>query len=98
MSKSIYEQALKIINRNTFELGLEFGKGLQGLHGLSPDERTKIEQALKQAQKQEKLLELYKELITVKDKMIYSVFFDNDLDDISKIATDLEKQIKELEK
>lgn len=92
MSKSIYEQALKIINRNTFELGLEFGKGLQGLHGLSPDERTKIEQALKQAQKQEKLLELYKEFFRLSNipRTAISIYVFNSL-------LEIKNKIKELE-
>ena len=53
MSKSIYDEVLDIIDRN-----FEFNNGhiVLGVSG-----RTKIQHALEQAQKQEKLLELYKE-------------------------------------
>src|SRR5690554_8198724 len=62
--KSIYEETLEIIDRNTkleiidrntYELG-------KGLNVLGVNDRIKIEQALEHAQKQEQLLELYKEL------------------------------------
>ena len=53
MSKSIYEEALEIIDKNIFELP----KGFAVLYEI----RKRIEQAQKQSQKQEKLLELYKE-------------------------------------
>lgn len=57
-----------------------------------------VNKALKQAQKQEKLLELYNELITVKDDLFYCCeIVDNEFYDIRKIETYLEKQIKELE-
>lgn len=49
MSKSIYEEALEIIDKNIFEL-------LEGFAVL-----YEIRKRIKQAQKQEKLLELYKE-------------------------------------
>ena len=54
MSKSIYEELLEIIDRNIFELPMGFA--------VLYEIRKKIEQAFKQAQKQEKLLKLYKEL------------------------------------
>ena len=54
--------------------------------------------ALEQAQKQEHLLKLYRELITVKNDMLRcSAIVDDDYYDMEKIETDLEKQIKELE-
>ena len=90
MSKSIYEETLEIIDRNIFELSTGFA--------VLYEIRKKIEQALKQAQKQEKLLELYKELITVKDDMfdaceiVYDDFFV-----FRETETKLERQIKELE-
>lgn len=49
MSKSIYEEALEIIDKNIFELP----EGFAVLY--------EIRKRIKQAQKQEKLLELYKE-------------------------------------
>ena len=53
MSKSIYEEVLKIIDKNIFELPMGFG--------VLYEIRNKIKQAFQQAQKREKLLELYKE-------------------------------------
>lgn len=53
MSKSIYEEVLEIIDKNIFELPTGFA--------VLYEIRKRIEQAQKQAQKQEKLLELYKE-------------------------------------
>ncbi len=53
MSKSIYDEVLKIIDKNIFELP----DGFTVLYEI----RKKIQQAQKQSQKQEKLLELYKE-------------------------------------
>lgn len=60
----------------------------------------KIEKAIKKAQKQEELLELYKKLITIKDEAISIVWFDADYfgTEMEEEAKDLEKQIKELEK
>jgi len=50
-----------------------------------------------QTQKQEKLLELYRELITVKEDMINKLLFlDSDYYAIEKKEMELEKQIKEL--
>lgn len=48
---------------------------------------------------QDKLLELYKELITVKGKMLSCCEFpyEDDYIDLEEIATDLEQQIKDLE-
>ena len=48
--------------------------------------------------KQEKLLELYRELMTVKDELISLAYFDNAYYFIRKSEANLEKQIKELEK
>lgn len=63
MSKSIYEEALKESK--------DFGSFV----GLKLD---KVNNALEQAQKQEKLLELYKKLITIKDDVIHLVMFGKD--------------------
>lgn len=53
MSKSIYEEAIEIIDINT--------SYADKISILGVNDRTKIEQALEQAQKQRKLLELYRE-------------------------------------
>ena len=60
---------------------------------------NKVVKALKQAQKQEKLLELYKKLITIKDEAISIVWNDADYfgTEMEEEEKDLEKQIKELE-
>ena len=49
--------------------------------------------------KQYKLLELYRELITIKDEAISIVYFDAEYfgTEMEEIEKDLEKQIKELE-
>lgn len=49
-------------------------------------------------EKKEKLLELYKELITVKDELISIAWFGDAYYDKRHIEKDLEKLIKELEK
>lgn len=90
MNKSIYEEVLEIIDRNIFELPLGYG--------VLYEIREKAEQALKQAQKQEKLLELYRELMTVKDMIIFFSYNRSYDDDTEEKERDLEKQIKELEK
>ena len=53
----------------------------------------------KELEKKEQLLELYRELITVKDEAISIVWFDADYfgTEMEEEAKDLEKQIKELE-
>ncbi len=52
----------------------------------------------KLAQKKEKLLELYRKLITIKDDMFsYCEVADDDYYDMVEIEEDLEQQIKELE-
>ena len=55
MSKSIYDEALNLIEN--------IGRNLPYTWLVGRDNLMKIKQALEQAQKQEKLLELYKELI-----------------------------------
>ena len=63
-------------------------------------------EAFEQAQKQEKLLELYKDLISLKEDMLSwcedmvscCVVVDDEYHDMVKIEIDLEQQIKELEK
>ena len=47
--------------------------------------------------KQEKLLELYRELMDVKDESISLLFIGNYNNDMAEIEDDLEQQIKELE-
>lgn len=86
-SKSIYDEALEIIDNNTFELG-------KGLDVLKPTYRDTVVKALKQAQKQEKLLELYRYLNenTNDYDLNYTV-----VDEIDNKISEIEKQIKELE-
>lgn len=91
MSKSIYDEALEIIDNNTFELG-------KGLDVLKPTYRDTVVKALEKAQKQEKLLELYEALVIVKGDMLsYCEVVDDDYYDSKELATSFEKQIKELE-
>ena len=89
--KSIYEEALEIIDRNIFEI--------PGGFAVLYEIRKKIEQALKQSQKQEKLLELYRKLSVIRNDLLsYCEVIDDDYDDFEYIEIDLEKKIKELEK
>lgn len=55
---------------------------------------NKVVKALKQAKKQERLLNLYRKLITVKDEATSIVWFDAEME---AEVIDLEIQIKELE-
>ena len=87
MSKSIYEVASRKIDDM-------FDSWDRGVH---QDSIEIIEEALEQAQKQEKLLELYRELTTVKDELISIAWFESRRLELEEIETDLEKQIKELE-
>ena len=95
MSKSIYEVALDdlailVKQANARKLSNDIVVNRWGLE--------RIRKVINQAQKQEKLLELYKKLITVKNDMLRcSAIVDDDYYDMEKIETDLEKQIKELE-
>jgi len=91
MSKSIYEELLEIIDRNIFELPMGFA--------VLYEIRKKIEQAFKQAQKKEKLLELYKQL-----NIIYEKLYTMELSELSLNSNyyeieiiKLKHQIKELE-
>ena len=77
MSKSIYEEALQELKDATTDL-----EDLEIIHSYDVN---KIETALKQAQKQDKLLGLYRRL--------YKDFDDLTLDE----QLEIEKQIKELE-
>lgn len=88
MSKNIYEEALEMIERNTFPLPVGFAVLIN---------KTKIEQTLKQAQKQEKVLELYRELMTIKDELISIAWFDSRRVELEEEEATLEKIIKELE-
>ena len=56
-----------------------------------------LEELIEKAQKQEKLLKLYRKLMTIKDELISLAWFDDECDETEEIETDLEKQIKELE-
>lgn len=62
-----------------------------------------LAEAIKEGKKLKKLLELYRELMTVKDNKIKNIikkliFVDSDYYVMEKKETYLEKQIKELEK
>ena len=81
MSKSIYEEALELLNN-----------GCDG-----PDAFDDYKIALEQAQKQEKLLELYRELMTAKDELLSIGWFGDEYYETVKKEIGLEKQIKELE-
>lgn len=61
--------------------------------------KTDLESPPKQAQKQEKLLELYKELSVIRDDMLYCYEVVDFIayNTMEKKETQLEKQIKELE-
>ena len=85
MSKSIYDEVLEIMVNSVLP------------RESSKTNKLKVIKALEQAQKQEKLLELYRELMTVKDESISLLFIGNYNNDMEKIETKLEKQIKELE-
>lgn len=86
MSKSIYEVALEIMI-NSF-LPRDFRNNTNNL---------KVMKALEQAQKQEKLLELYRELSKLKDDVIRLVFFDTDYEHLRVKTVEIERQIKEIE-
>lgn len=89
--KSIYEEALEIIERNTFELG-------KGLDVLGANDRTIIEHALEKAKKQEKLFEELKDIFNR-----HSLRLDNmrewfNLQTLeSRVLNDIEKLIKGVE-
>lgn len=95
MSKSIYEEALEIIDNNTFEIG-------KGLDVLKPSYRESIVKALEQAQQQEKLLKLHKSIIKQYEMLDRSCEYDpadEDLrDECYKALRHLKKELKELEK
>lgn len=59
---------------------------------------TELKKVIEKTQKQEKLLELYKELIKVKDEFISIAYFNNQYYDTTRGKEKiLEKQIEELE-
>lgn len=99
MSKSIYEEALKELTWLVHDEFYETPKHSM----LNASQRInmfkKVRDTLEQAQKQEKLLELYRKLITLKDEAISIVWFDADYfgTEMEEEAKDLEKKIKELE-
>lgn len=90
MSKSFYKEALLAIVTEALK---QPGKPVIIEHtGLN-----ELKKALEKALKQEKLLELYRELMTVKDEIIFFSFNRSYDDDTEEKEKDLEKQIKELE-
>lgn len=56
-----------------------------------------VNEALLQAQKQEKLLGLYRELMAIKNEIISLLIRNEEYGEKETIEIDLEKQIKELE-
>ena len=98
MRKSIYEEALDILDDILVDSFSDPQDEYNDCYMLNFKQIIKIEKAIKKAQKQEKLLELYRELMTVKDEII-SFLFNGSYDDYTdEIAIDLEVQIDELEK
>lgn len=107
MSKSIYEEAIEIL----LNMGAEFisvpcnpigEENSDKIHLRDATETYEtnmqgVVKALKQAQKQEKLLELYRELMTVKDELISTTLLYSRRVELEEIETDLEQQIKENE-
>ena len=91
MGNSIYEEASFKLNEIANHLTLK-----QWLEMISNIEL--IRKHLQEAYKQEKLLKLYRELMTVKDELISLAYYDNAYYFIRKPEANLEKQIKELEK
>ncbi len=89
MSKSIYDEALNLIEN--------IGRNLPYTWLVGRDNLMKIKQTLEQAQKQEKLLELYRKLMTVKDELISLAWFDAPREEMEEKEAYLEQQIKELE-
>ena len=90
MNKSIYEEAIELIEN--------IDRNLPYTWLVGRDNLIKIKQTLKQAQKQEKLLELYRKLSVIRNDLLsYCEVVDDDYDDFEYIETDLEKQIKEIE-
>lgn len=95
MSKSIYEEALEDLSilvkqANERKLSNDIVVNRWSLE--------RIEKVINQAQKQEKLLEIYKKLITVKDDMFsYCEVVDDIYYYMAETETDLEQQIKEIE-
>lgn len=84
--KTIYDEALQELKYATTDL-----KDLEIIHSYDV---SKIEKALKQAQKQEKLLKLYRYLN--ENTNDYDLHFEL-VDEIDNKIEELEKQIKEIE-
>ena len=108
MSKSIYERAREIL----LNMGTEFisipcnpigeeNSDMIHLRDVTETYETNMHEvvkALEQAQKQEKLLKLYKELISLKNDMFsYCEVVDDIYYYMAETETDLEQQIKEIE-
>ena len=91
MSKSFYKEALLDIVTEALK---QPDKPVIIEHTGLNELKKVIEQALRE----EKVLELYRKLMTVKDELISVAYFDNAYYFIRKPEANLEKQIKELEK
>lgn len=87
MSKSIYEETLT---------ELETWKATSALDQEQLEKIDEHIEVMKKAVKQEKLLELYRELITVKNKLIFWNGFGGDYFVIREKENNLEKEIREL--
>lgn len=88
--KSIYDEALKEISEQKEAWGVR-------IRSIVPTQLDMISRAIEQAQKQEQLLELYKELVKeIKNYILGNI---NDIDYSNTVlkVNNLDKQIKELE-
>lgn len=91
MSKSIYEEVLEEISEQKKAWSVS-------LRSIVPSKLDMIVNAIEQAQKQEKLLKLYKELTTVKEDMLSCCeVVDDGYYDFRDIEIYTERLIKELE-
>lgn len=110
MNKSIYEEAKRDLISLTAKFVIpsveetDYGCLYDSVHFYNTlDEQEEkyyktVEQALEKAQKQERLLKLYKELTTVRNDMISTLsFVTSDYYAMEKKETNIEKQISELE-
>ena|SRR5690554_3065080 len=96
MSKSIYKEAIKVI-KYLQEQGLH-QIDTTGTIYITPNNITTLENLLIYSHKLEKLLELYRELITVKDEVIIPALINKNYNNHMEVrAIDLEIQIDELE-
>src|SRR5690554_1128077 len=94
MSKSIYEEALDILDDILVDSFSDPQDEYNDCYMLNFKQIIKIENAIKKAQKQEKLLELYRYLN--ENTISYDLSYDEE-DEITSKIDEIEKQIRELE-